>query len=133
LLVVYAGWIGLGRIEKLVPFHSSATVVDGAGEPPTAKHFVVLRHDTPLKKTPLKAGGLGLGTIDQLLASHLSANVEGVASLPTAKQLCELGHVTPCRSLVPVRLGLATPPQLLPFHRSTNVFDVEPGEEPLGQ
>ncbi|MGO9876712.1 MAG: hypothetical protein ACLPVY_23300 [Acidimicrobiia bacterium] len=99
-------------------------------ELPTAKQSVAFEHDTALNVTSVTPAGVGLATIDQLVPSHRSISVCGVdvvdvstLSSPTAKQLVELEHDTPTSSAPasPVRRGLATIDQLVPFQRSMNV------------
>jgi hypothetical protein len=129
---------GLEAIDQLVPFHcctkvaeGGKTVPDGIPYEPTAKHVVVVGHDTPLRPLPDAPAGLGLASIDHVVPFHSSTNVLGGAAavnVPTAKHRVVVGHDTPARPLLvaPTGLGLATIDQVVPFHCSTKVFVAEP-------
>jgi hypothetical protein len=89
---------------------------------PTATQKLVERQDTPLSSVSFGSGkGLGLGTTDQVVPSHISTRVTGplgplvTVVLPTATQKLVERQDTPLRELAPVPgLGLGTTDQLVP-------------------
>jgi hypothetical protein len=124
---VYRSGLGLGTADQAVPSHISATVVllVGVGwggvnicSEPTATQKLVETQDTPLRSFSFGSGeGLGLGTTDQVVPSHISTRVPGPGKLvlPTATQKLVERQDTPLRRLAPVPgLGLGTTDQLVP-------------------
>ena len=127
---------GLATTDQLVPFQASVNVLFSAcdKDPPTAKQLVAAEHETACKPDAAVSVPFGLVTIDQLVPFQLSTNVllaELLPETPTATQLVAAEHDTPSSSdpPVPVRLGLVTIDQLVPFQLSTNVVGAELGPE----
>jgi hypothetical protein len=111
---LYSSGLGLGTTDQVVPSHITTTVVllDGLGlggvnmaSSPTATQKLVETQDTPLRV--LSVGpGLGLGTTDQVVPSHISTRSLKLV-LPTATQKLVETQDTPLRKLPPVPgLGL---------------------------
>ena len=63
-----SGAEGPATIDQDVPFHRSISGLSTA-EPPTAKQFVVLKHDTR-QELDVEPAGFGLATSDQLVPFH---------------------------------------------------------------
>jgi hypothetical protein len=87
-------------------------------------HIVGPVHDTPDSQV-WTASGFGLGTIVQMVPSHLSINVpDAFAVDPTATHAVELAHDTPERTVFVDAggFGLGTIDQEVPSHDSINVW-----------
>jgi hypothetical protein len=115
---------GLGTTDQVVPSHVSTRVGNIGGvpppSPPTAVHFVAETQDTPLRALPIPPG-LGLGTTDQVVPSHVSTRVRLVekelSSLrePTAVHMVVERQDTPLRRLANVLgLGLGSTDHVVP-------------------
>jgi hypothetical protein len=129
----------LGTTDQVVPSKVSTSVWlatwlgDALLKAPTAVHELIETHDTPKRKLWLGVG-LGLGTTDQVVPSHISTRVRSFPKLgipeeavPAATQKLVETHDTPLRTLANVPgLGLGVTDQVLPSHISTRV----PGDSP---
>jgi hypothetical protein len=132
---------GLVTADQVVPSHISiranradAKAAELPAAVPTATQKVVETQDTPLRSWPFVLG-LGLGTIDQVVPSHISTRVisvrwggkpSGVTASPTATQKLVETQDTPLRLfLIVPGLGLGTTDQVVPSHVSTRVALVE--------
>jgi hypothetical protein len=125
---------GLDTTDQVVPSHISTRVklsdVEVPRAMPTATQKLVERQDTPLRGLP-SVLGLGLGTTDQVVPSHISTRETSVRtggkptsvrSSPTATQKLVERQDTPPRWLLIVPgLGLGTTDQVVPSHISTRV------------
>lgn len=84
-------------------------------------------HDTLMSWIDVAPAGFGVGWIVQSVPSQRSARVtctpEPSMEYPTAVQIDEEAHDTPCRSLTlaPAALGVRSTVQVLPSHRSAKV------------
>jgi hypothetical protein len=128
--------LGVGTIDHVAPFHCSARVgpipVVWLEATPTAQQSEVLTQATPERKLTDEVV-LGVGTMDQALPFHCSANVCPGAPLmgkvcPTAQQSEVLTQATPERreNVEGFGLGVGTMDQMLPFHCSIKVWPVPP-------
>jgi len=103
-LLSMASGLGPAIGAQILPFHCAAFA------PPTARQFVVLRHDT--------APPPALGIFDQVLP------FQRVVRLPTAMQYVALTHDTPnvTVSAVLTDVGAMTTDQVLPFQCSSKAW-----------
>jgi hypothetical protein len=86
-------------------------------------------HDTPIKKSPLVAGGLVVVMVDQVEPFHRSASVwysPPVYVRPTATQNAVDVHDTPVSSVSAAGLVVVMVDQVEPFHRSASVWNSAP-------
>ena len=117
---------GVLTIDHVLPSQRAARVPSPKPRSPTAKQLVALVHEMA-ESFVSTLPSVGAATIDQLLPFQCSINpVRGeppVEEFPTAKQSVVLVHATPGSSLKSAPwFGLATIDQIVPFHRTMNVF-----------
>lgn len=132
--------VGGAVIDQAVPFQrsASATMVPSVNAVgwylPTAMQLVSVEHDTPSKTGSRELAGLSVELIDQLVPFHASASVihdvlpeVSIDRKPTAIQLVALEQEMSnnCVMRESAGVGLAMTDQLVPFQRSTSVFDCE--------
>jgi hypothetical protein len=117
--------LGVGLIDQVVPFHTSARVwlALPVNEVPTATQYDELTQDTENRWLSMAPLGLGDGLIDQVVPFHTSTSVWSALPLydcPTATQYDELAQDTAYRTLLGLRSGVGVIDQLDPFQTSAS-------------
>jgi hypothetical protein len=114
---------GAATIVQPVPFHRSinAFVVepDALVAKPTAKHSVVVGHDTLLRAASDAPAGPGAATTTHLVPFQRSASVAS-SDVPTALQSVAVGHDTPRNWLWDACETSGAIDQIVPFQRATD-------------
>jgi hypothetical protein len=93
-----AGAAGGGSVRHAVPFHASNTGTP-SGSSPTARHLVLLGHDTAVSDAPRSRAGVDStrhAVPFQISLSGLTAD-DPALELPTAMQKFAAGHDTPAK------------------------------------
>jgi len=137
------GTLGLVTIDHVLPFQRSISVVvadvwaENVWMEPTAKHEVLVGHETESTAGTVVVVRVGPGTIDHAAPFQCSMNgSKGKKPLekePTAKQFFAVAHATPANSLPPDASdgrGLGTTDHAVPFQRSTSVCSPVPRTPP---
>jgi hypothetical protein len=97
-----AGAAGGGSVRHAVPFHASNTGTP-SGSSPTARHLVLLGHDTAVSDAPRSRAGVDStrhAVPFQISLSGLTAD-DPALELPTAMQKFAAGHDTRQRNALP--------------------------------
>jgi len=121
-VLLLAAGLGLGTIERVVPFQCSTSVF------PPAVQLCALRHATPTSSVSSDPLTEGVGRIVQVLPFQCSARVvlapaSDFASMPTATQFVALEHETVVRTAsgIPAGAALGTTDHFVPSQCSISV------------